>query len=72
LNIQKEEILFMGDDIPDLILYDKVSVSVCPADGANDNLQRADLITVKNGGQGCVREIIEKVMRIQNKWLIQH
>ncbi|MBK9257524.1 MAG: 3-deoxy-D-manno-octulosonate 8-phosphate phosphatase [Saprospiraceae bacterium] len=70
LSLKKEEILFMGDDIPDLILYDKVSVSVCPADGATDNLQKADFITHKKGGQGCVREIIEKVMRIQNKWLI--
>jgi 3-deoxy-D-manno-octulosonate 8-phosphate phosphatase (KDO 8-P phosphatase) len=68
LQLKKEEILFMGDDIPDLVLYDKVAVSACPADGAIENLQRARYISSKNGGQGCVREIIEKVMRLQGKW----
>ncbi len=68
LQLQKEEILYMGDDIPDLPLYHKVGISVCPADGAVENLQQAKYITSKNGGQGCVREVIEKVMRQQGKW----
>ncbi len=68
LQLKKEEILFMGDDIPDLVLYDKVAISACPADVAIENLQRARYISSKNGGQGCVREIIEKVMRLQGKW----
>ena len=58
----------MGDDIPDLPLYHKVGISVCPGDGAVENLQQAMYITSKNGGQGCVREVIEKVMRQQGKW----
>lgn len=69
LGLKKHEILFMGDDIPDIPLYSRVAISVCPADAANDNLTKADYITSKKGGEGCVREIIEKVMRIQNKWL---
>lgn len=69
MNLTPEEILFMGDDIPDIPLYEKVAISVCPADGANDNLGKAAYITSKKGGEGCVREIIEKVMRIQNKWV---
>jgi 3-deoxy-D-manno-octulosonate 8-phosphate phosphatase (KDO 8-P phosphatase) len=68
LGLQKEELLYMGDDIPDLPLYHKVGISVCPADGAVENLQQAMFITSKNGGQGCVREIIEKVMRQQGTW----
>jgi len=68
LKLNKEEILFMGDDIPDLILYDKVGISSSPADGAAENLQRAQFISSKKGGEGCVREVIEKVMRIQGKW----
>jgi 3-deoxy-D-manno-octulosonate 8-phosphate phosphatase (KDO 8-P phosphatase) len=68
LQLEKDEILFMGDDIPDLALYDQVGISVCPYDGATENLQKAMYITSKKGGQGCVREIIEKVMRIQGTW----
>jgi 3-deoxy-D-manno-octulosonate 8-phosphate phosphatase (KDO 8-P phosphatase) len=68
LKLRKEEIMFMGDDIPDLILYEKVGISASPADGATENLQRAQFISSKNGGQGCVREVIEKVMRLQGKW----
>lgn len=68
LGLRKEEILFMGDDIPDLVLYDLVGISSTPSDGAVENLQRAQFISSKKGGHGCVREVIEKVMRIQGKW----
>jgi 3-deoxy-D-manno-octulosonate 8-phosphate phosphatase (KDO 8-P phosphatase) len=68
LGLVKSEILFMGDDIPDLVLFEKVGISACPADAAIENLQRAKYISSKNGGQGCVREVIEKVMRLQGKW----
>ncbi|MBC7884557.1 MAG: 3-deoxy-D-manno-octulosonate 8-phosphate phosphatase [Saprospiraceae bacterium] len=69
LNLKREEILFMGDDIPDLVLYDKVAISATPSDGAMENLQRAKFIASKKGGDGCVREVIEKVMRLQGKWI---
>jgi 3-deoxy-D-manno-octulosonate 8-phosphate phosphatase (KDO 8-P phosphatase) len=68
LNLKKDQILFMGDDIPDLCLYDKVGIAACPADAATENLERAGYISPKPGGSGCVREIIEKVMRLQGKW----
>ena len=68
LQLKKEEMLFMGDDIPDLVLYDKVGVSACPVDASAENLQRATFISSKKGGEGCVREVIEKVMRAQGKW----
>lgn len=65
---QKEEILYLGDDIPDLEVYPLAGISACPGDAAFDNLQKADYICHHHGGQGCVREVIEKVMRIQNQW----
>lgn len=65
---QKHEILYLGDDIPDLALYPMVGISACPGDAAFDNLQKADYICHHHGGHGCVREVIEKVMRIQDKW----
>lgn len=68
LKLKKEEILFMGDDIPDLVLYDKVGISACPKDAAFENLARAHYVSSKNGGQGCVRDVIEKVMKVQGKW----
>ncbi|MFZ1751844.1 MAG: HAD hydrolase family protein [Saprospiraceae bacterium] len=69
LAIQKKEILYMGDDIPDLVLFDEVGVSACPADAAADVLAKAMYISTYIGGKGCVRDIIEKVMRIQGKWV---
>lgn len=68
--IKKEEILFMGDDIPDLLLFESVGISSCPSDSANDVLSNAMYISPLEGGKGCVREIIERVMRIQEKWVI--
>lgn len=70
LNISQENILYMGDDIPDVVLYDKVGVSSCPHDAAFDNLSKAEYISPLKGGHGCVREVIEKVMRLQGKWPI--
>lgn len=67
-NLKKEEIVYLGDDIPDLEIYPLVGISACPSDGAHDNLAKADFICQYGGGMGCVRELIEKVMRIQGKW----
>jgi 3-deoxy-D-manno-octulosonate 8-phosphate phosphatase (KDO 8-P phosphatase) len=66
--VAKEEILYVGDDIPDLAVYPMVGIAACPADGSFDNLSKADYICRLAGGMGCVREVIEKVMRIQGKW----
>jgi len=68
LKLKKEEILYMGDDIPDLCLYDKVGIAACPVDAAIENLERATYISPKSGGAGCVRDVIEKVMRFQGTW----
>lgn len=68
MQLSKEQILYMGDDIPDLPLYEKAGISACPADGATENLQRAMYISPFAGGKGCVRDIIEKVMRLQGTW----
>jgi len=70
LNLSKETILYMGDDIPDLEIFPHVAISVCPRDGAIENFQRADYVTILDGGKGCVREVIEKVLRAQGKWVV--
>ena len=63
-----EEILYMGDDIPDITIMKKVGISACPNDAVSDVKAMSDYISQKKGGQGCVRDIIEQVLRVQGKW----
>jgi 3-deoxy-D-manno-octulosonate 8-phosphate phosphatase (KDO 8-P phosphatase) len=70
-NLSEHEVLFMGDDIPDLEAFEVCGVSVCPADAAVELIENADYISVKTGGNGCVREIIEKVLKAQGKWQLK-
>ena len=67
-DIDPEEVLCMGDDVPDLSLLEKVGVATCPQDAVSDVKKIVDYVSHKKGGDGCVREIIEQVMRVQNKW----
>ena len=67
-DIDPEEVLCMGDDIPDLSVLEKVGVATCPQDAVSDVKKIVDYVSHKKGGDGCVREIIEQVMRVQNKW----
>ena len=67
-NIDPEEVLCLGDDLPDLSVLEKVGVATCPQDAVSDVKKIVDYVSHKKGGDGCVREIIEQVMRVQNKW----
>ena len=69
-NINPDEVLYMGDDVPDMPVMEKVGVATCPQDAVPDVKRIADYVSHKNGGDGCVREIVEQVMRVQNKWMI--
>ena len=68
-NLKRNEIVYMGDDIPDLPVMKKIGVPCCPNDAVPDVKQISIYISKKNGGQGCVRDIIEQTLRVQNKWL---
>ncbi|MEY3433285.1 MAG: hypothetical protein RL131_1221 [Bacteroidota bacterium] len=68
LSVQKEEILFMGDDIPDLLAFHVVGLPTCPSDASSDVLSASVYISPRKGGEGCVRDVIEKVLKSQNKW----
>ncbi|MGJ7032569.1 KdsC family phosphatase [Niabella hirudinis] len=63
-----EAILFMGDDLPDLPVFDIVGLPACPADAVGEIQQKARFISGFNGGRGCVREVIEKVLRSNGQW----
>jgi len=63
-----ERILFMGDDIPDLALMRKVGLPCVPADAATEPRSIAKYISNCNGGQGCARDVIEKVLKLNDHW----
>lgn len=66
--LDTEEILFMGDDLPDLGAMSVVGISACPADAAGEIREIVQYISPHNGGWGCVRDVIEKVMREHQQW----
>jgi 3-deoxy-D-manno-octulosonate 8-phosphate phosphatase (KDO 8-P phosphatase) len=67
-DISAEQVLYMGDDIPDLAVMKISGLSACPHNAVSDVLAIADYISPVNGGDGCVRDVIERVLRVQGLW----
>ncbi len=67
-NLSKGEILFMGDDLPDHPLMALAGIPTCPFDAVPEIINAVEYISPYKGGEGCVRDVIEKVMRVQDKW----
>ncbi len=67
-NLKWDEILFMGDDIPDYSPMQMVGLACCPADAATEIKQISKYISPINGGSGCVRDVIEKVLKLNGHW----
>jgi 3-deoxy-D-manno-octulosonate 8-phosphate phosphatase (KDO 8-P phosphatase) len=65
-----EQIMYMGDDIPDYSVMQKAGLPCCPADAATELREISIYISQFTGGKGCVRDVIEKIMKIQGKWTI--
>lgn len=68
-NLDESEVLFMGDDIPDLTVMKVAGIPVCPSDADSEIKQVALYISDKKGGEGCVRDVVEQVLRLHDKWL---
>ncbi len=68
-NLSNEEVLYMGDDIPDLPVLQIAGVSACPQDACNDVKMNVHYQSPFMGGKGCVRDVIEQTLRVQDKWL---
>jgi len=66
--LREEEVVCMGDDIPDFEMMSHCGVAACPADAATEIKAISDYISIHDGGRGCVRDIIEQVMRLQGTW----
>lgn len=66
--IAPEEVVYVGDDVPDIPVLEACGLAVCPNDAADEVKEVCDFISPFPGGKGCVREIIEQVLKIQGKW----
>ncbi|MBP1652454.1 MAG: 3-deoxy-D-manno-octulosonate 8-phosphate phosphatase, YrbI family [Bacteroidetes bacterium] len=69
-DLQWEQVIFMGDDIPDYRAMQLVGLPVCPADAVPEIKSISRYISPVNGGNGCVREVIEKVLKLNGHWTI--
>jgi 3-deoxy-D-manno-octulosonate 8-phosphate phosphatase (KDO 8-P phosphatase) len=68
-DLSPSQVLFMGDDIPDYHVMKEAGVAVCPSDAAEEIKAISHHISHFSGGKGCVRDIIEQVLKIQGKWM---
>ena len=68
-NITLENVLYMGDDMPDIHCIKSVSIGTCPNDAVPEIREVADYISHVNGGDGCVRDVMEQVLKINNDWV---
>lgn len=68
-NLTADEVLYMGDDIPDYNVMKQVGLPCCPRDAAPEIRDISLYISHLDGGKGCVRDVIEQVMKAQKKWM---
>jgi 3-deoxy-D-manno-octulosonate 8-phosphate phosphatase (KDO 8-P phosphatase) len=66
------EVLYMGDDIPDYFCMKIAGIAACPADAAFEIKEMASYISPYGGGRGCVRDVIEKVLKLNYKWTLNN
>lgn len=66
--VTPDQILYMGDDIPDLAVMQRVGIASCPANAVEEVKAASLYISPKNGGEGAARDVIEKVLKVQGKW----
>ena len=69
--IALDDMLFMGDDMPDYEAMSIVGVAACPKDAAVDIKSISSYIALANGGEGCAREVIEKVLKLNDRWDVE-
>lgn len=69
-DLDAANVIYMGDDIPDLGVMRKVGIPVCPADACSEVVEASRYVSEFKGGRGAVRDIIEQVLRSQEKWAL--
>ena len=68
LQIKPSEVLYMGDDLPDYDVMKLAGLPTCPNDAVQEIKDISMYVSDKKGGEGCVRDVIEKVMKVQGTW----
>jgi 3-deoxy-D-manno-octulosonate 8-phosphate phosphatase (KDO 8-P phosphatase) len=68
-HLTPQDVLYMGDDLPDIEVMKLVGFPACPADAAEEIRHISAYTSHRNGGEGCVRDVIEQVLRLQGKWM---
>lgn len=69
-SIKPKNVAYMGDDIPDIYPMKMVGLPTCPQDAVSEVKAISKYVSHKKGGEGCVRDLIEQVMKVQGKWEI--
>lgn len=67
--LQKDNVLYMGDDLPDFEVMQQCGVATCPKNAAIEIKNISDYISDRDGGEGCVRDIVEQVLRCNGDWI---
>lgn len=68
-SLKDEEIAYVGDDIPDYEVLKRCGLPCCPSDAAHEIKSICKYISHKEGGKGCVRDIVEQILKAQNLWM---
>ena len=71
-NLEDKEVLYMGDDLPDYEVMQRAGIAACPNDAATEIKELSVYVSDKKGGEGCVRDVVEQVMRARGDWEIAH
>lgn len=67
-DLSPEDVMYFGDDVPDIEVLQECGIGVCPADAVEEVRQIADLVSSRPGGKGCLREVIEHTLRARGDW----
>ncbi len=67
--LKEEEVMYMGDDIPDLEVMQLAGLAVCPADAVPEVKSISHYVSHQCGGHGCVRDVVEQVLKSQRRWM---
>lgn len=67
--LSPDEVLYMGDDIPDYHVLAACGLPCCPADAVPEIKAISTYISPLKGGEGCVRDVLEQVLKVQGKWM---
>ena len=68
-SLKDEEIAYVGDDVPDYEVLQRCGLPCCPSDAAHEIKSICKYISHKEGGKGCVRDIVEQILKAQNLWM---